>query len=214
MSNTAHNLVAVAGSVVVLAVSSPYTLITLALSVGILFYIGKRYTATSSQLRTLQMAAQAPVTEYLRAAFDGRCTIRAFGLHQTACRALVDAVHQAQKSAYLFRSLQAWLVLMLNLVGAGIAGTLAALVVGLKSRTHVGWAGVALVNTIALGRGLDLVMHWLTTLEVLMGAIQRIREFITTTPAEDDGRVFVDGLPADWPRSGHVVFEDVSCSRG
>lgn len=211
--NTIFALTGVLGSVAVLAVGSPYTLVSLAASVGILCYVGRRYAATSSQLRTLQIDAQGPMAEFLRAVFDGRCTIRAFGLQHTACRTLFNRLRQAQKPAYFFRSLQSWLMLMLDLISAGIAGTLAALLVGLKGQAHVRWAGVALVNTIALAQDLKLVMHWITTLEASMGVIQRIREFTAGTPSEDDGRRLSKNPPAeDWPRSGQVRFEEVSCS--
>lgn len=212
--NTIFALAGILGSVAVLAISSPYTLVSLAASACILCYVGKRYTATSSQLRTLQIAAQAPVVESLRAGFEGRCTIRAFGLQNTLGRTLVDRVHQAQKSAYLFRSLQSWLMLTLDLISAGIAVTLAALLVGLKSQAHVGWAGVALVNTISLAQDLKLMLHWISTLEVSMGVIQRIREFITGTPSEDNNRLSLDPPSEEWPRSGQVRFENVSCSYG
>lgn len=201
------------GSVIVMAISSPYTLISLAISIGLLWYIGRRYAATSSQLRTLQIAAQAPMVEFLRAGFDGRCTIRAFGFQRHVCLTLLDRLYQAQKSAYFFRSLQTWLTLMLDLIATGVAVTLAALLVGLKSRTTVGWAGVALVNTISLSFELKLVVHWMTTFEVAMGAIQRIREFITLTPSEDDGRP--DGKARnDWPWAGEINFQDVYCCHG
>jgi len=150
------------------------------------------------------------MTEFLRAGFDGRCTIRAFGFQEKACLTLLSRLHQAQKSAYLFRSLQAWLTLMLDLVATGVAVTLAALLVGLKSRTNVGWAGVALVNTIALSQELKLLIHWITTFEVAMGSIQRIREFITLTPSEDDGHP--DATPSpDWPQAGEVKFQNMTC---
>jgi ATP-binding cassette, subfamily C (CFTR/MRP), member 1 len=212
--NTVFALCVAVCSVIVLAISSPYTLVSLAVSVVLLWYIGSRYVATSSQLRTLQIAAAAPMIEFLRAGFDGRCTIRAFGFQHKASLTLLNRLHQAQKSAYLFQSLQTWLTLMLNLIATGVAVTLAALLVGLKSKTNVGWAGIALVNTIVLSQELKLLIHWITTFEVAMGAIQRIREFITLTPSEDDGRP--DGVEPkdDWPDAGEIKFENVACCYG
>ncbi|KAK0649750.1 hypothetical protein B0T16DRAFT_410658 [Cercophora newfieldiana] len=211
--NTVFALCFTICSIIVLAISSPYTLVSLCVSVILIWYIGSRYVATSSQLRTLQIAAAAPMVEFLRAGFDGRCTIRAFGFERQAALTLLDRLNHSQKSAYLFRSLQAWLTLLLDLIATGVAVTLASLLVGLKSKTNVGWAGVALVNTIVLSQELKLLIHWITTFEVAMGAIQRIREFITLTPSEDDGRP--DEKPNDdWPLAGEVKFENFTCCHG
>lgn len=103
---------------------------------------------------------------------------------------------------------------MLDLIATGVAVTLAALLVGLKSKTNVGWAGIALVNTIVLSQELKLLIHWITTFEVAMGAIQRIREFITLTPSEDDGRPDGAEPKDDWPDAGEIKFENVACCYG
>lgn len=205
-------LTSVLGAVAVLAVGSVYMLICLAASLCVLWPIQRRYITTSSQLRTLQIAAQAPVLALIRAGFEGRCTIRAFGLRRDVGRRLIGQVYQSQKPGYLFRSLQTWLLLVLDLLSAGVAGALAALLVGLRARVNVGWAGVALVNTIALGQDLKLLTHWLTTFETSLGVIRRIREFLDSTPREDGGR----STEPDqwWPSAGEVSIQNVSCSYG
>ncbi|KAF9872765.1 hypothetical protein CkaCkLH20_09628 [Colletotrichum karsti] len=208
--NSIWAVAAVLGSMGVLAAGSVYTLISLAISLVVLYFIQRRYLATSSQLRTLQIASQAPVIGTLRASCDGRATIRAFNLQDSACSTLVDQVYQASKSAYLFKSLQAWLFLVIGLLAGGVAGTLAALLVGLKSTVNVGWAGVALVNTITLGSDLKMLMNWLTLLEAQLGVVRRIREFIATTPTEGDGHAGrVEEPPQGWPRKGNVVLHGV-----
>lgn len=212
-------IAAVLASMGVLAAGSVYTLISLAVSLFVLYFIQRSYLATSSQLRTLQIASQAPVIGTLRASCDGRATIRAFNLQDSASSTLVNQVYQASKSAYLFRSLQSWLLLVIGLLGGGVAGTLAALLVGLKSKVNVGWAGVALVNTITLGSDLKMLMNWLTLLEAQLGVVRRIREFIATTPSENFRAVnaatpLVEELPGDWPSRGEVVLRDVSAAYG
>ncbi|KAF4854459.1 ABC transporter gloK [Colletotrichum siamense] len=217
--NSTWAIAAVLASMGVLAAGSVYTLISLAVSLFVLYFIQRSYLATSSQLRTLQIASQAPVIGTLRASCDGRATIRAFNLQDSASSTLVNQVYQASKSAYLFRSLQSWLFLVIGLLGGGVAGTLAALLVGLKSKVNVGWAGVALVNTITLGSDLKMLMNWLTLLEAQLGVVRRIREFIATTPSENLRSVnaatpLVEELPGDWPSGGEVILRDVSAAYG
>ncbi|KAF0320870.1 ABC multidrug transporter [Colletotrichum asianum] len=217
--NSTWAIAAVLASMGVLAAGSVYTLISLAVSLFVLCFIQRSYLATSSQLRTLQIASQAPVIGTLRASCEGRATIRAFNLQDSASSTLVNQVYQASKSAYLFRSLQSWLFLVIGLLGGGVAGTLAALLVGLKSKVNVGWAGVALVNTITLGSDLKMLMNWLTLLEAQLGVVRRIREFIATTPSENfrsanGAAAHVEELIGDWPSKGELVLRDVSAAYG
>ncbi|KAF4890167.1 ABC transporter atnG [Colletotrichum fructicola] len=217
--NSTWAIAAVLASMGVLAAGSVYTLISLAVSLFVLYFIQRSYLATTSQLRTLQIASQAPVIGTLRASCDGRATIRAFNLRDSASSTLVNQVYQASKSAYLFRSLQSWLFLVIGLLGGGVAGTLAALLVGLKSKVNVGWAGVALVNTITLGSDLKMLMNWLTLLEAQLGVVRRIREFIATTPSEnfravDGASPRIEELLDDWPSRGEVVLRNVSVAYG
>ncbi|KAF3805652.1 ABC transporter FUM19 [Colletotrichum gloeosporioides] len=217
--NSTWAIAAVLASMGVLAAGSVYTLISLAVSLFALYFIQRSYLSTSSQLRTLQIASQAPVIGTLRASCDGRATIRAFNLQDSASSTLVNQVYQASKSAYLFRSLQSWLFLVIGLLGGGVAGTLAALLVGLKSKVNVGWAGVALVNTITLGSDLKMLMNWLTLLEAQLGVVRRIREFIATTPSKNrrsanGAGAHVEQLIGDWPSKGEVVLRDVSAAYG
>uniref|UniRef100_L2FH01 ABC multidrug transporter n=1 Tax=Colletotrichum fructicola (strain Nara gc5) TaxID=1213859 RepID=L2FH01_COLFN len=217
--NSTWAIAAVLASMGVLAAGSVYTLISLAVSLFVLYFIQRSYLATTSQLRTLQIASQAPVIGTLRASCDGRATIRAFNLRDSASSTLVNQVYQASKSAYLFRSLQSWLFLVIGLLGGGVAGTLAALLVGLKSKVNVGWAGVALVNTITLGSDLKMLMNWLTLLEAQLGVVRRIREFVATTPSEnfravDGASPRIEELLDDWPSRGEVVLRNVSVAYG
>ena len=201
------------GSIGVLAAGSPYVLISLVLSLAALWLIRRRYLSTSIPLRTLQIEAQAPVVGFLRDGFQGRATVRAFGLQGTMTAAFSAEVLRAQKPAYLFRSLQTWLMLVLDLLSTVIAGSLAALVVGLKSHVSVAFAGVALVNTIVLSQDLTLLMHWWTTLESSLGVVHRVNEFASTTPKEDEGHGTETPPPA-WPLAGDITLQDVSASYG
>ncbi|KAH8881159.1 P-loop containing nucleoside triphosphate hydrolase protein, partial [Thozetella sp. PMI_491] len=211
--NTVFAAAAVLGSIGVFAAGSVYTLLSMAVALCVLWPVQRRYLASSSQLRILQVSAQALVLGTLGASYEGRCTIRAFGMEASIRQLLIERVNQAQKPGYLFRSLQVWLQLSLGLLNAAIAGTLAALVVGLRSQIYIGWAGLALVNTISAGNDLRLLVHWWTLFESSFGVVRRIREFVTNTPSEDADQAICH-VANNWPRTGNVVLENVSAVYG
>ncbi|KAK0623913.1 P-loop containing nucleoside triphosphate hydrolase protein [Immersiella caudata] len=212
--NSIYAVACVLVSVCTLAVGSPFTLITLTASAGMLWLIGRRYSATASQLRTLMVAARAPLTEGLQAAFDGRCTIRAFGLEESTNKALMELIQHSYHPNYLWSSLRCWLNCYTALITAVIAGTLVALLVGLQSQVNVGWSGVALINTVALAFNMQLLVYWLTTLEGNLGSAARTREFSAGTPHEDGEDQSKSPPDENWPTRGKIRFDNLCCRHG
>lgn len=102
-----------------------------------------------------------------------------------------NLVYQGQKPGYLFKSIQTWLLLTLELLNACIATILAATLVNLRSNgsvnaNKIGWAGVALVNTVSMGTDIMLLVNWWVRLEGSMGSYRRIMEYVGMAPMSVD----------------------------
>ena len=140
-------------------------------------------------------------------------TIRSFGwidIYTAKNRQLLD---ESQKPFYLLFCIQRWLVLVLDLVVAGLAVVLVGMAVALRSHVNAGFLGLALVNMMSLSHSLtNLVQYW-TMLETSLGAIARIKDFSEKTPAEVCPREILD-LDPYWPSQGALKFEHVSASYG
>lgn len=145
---------------------------------------------------------------------SGLITIRSYswtGTYAAKCIHLLDA---SQKPYYLLLCVQRWLVLVLDLVVAGLAVIIVGMAVGLRSRINPGFLGLALVNMMSLSHALtNLVQYW-TNLETSLGAIARIKDFAESTPAEGTPDESSGHLDPEWPRSGALRFEGVSASYG
>lgn len=144
---------------------------------------------------------------------NGLVTIRAFGWtesYATKNRKLLD---ESQKPFYLLLCVQRWLVLVLDLVVAGLAVLLMGMTVALRSSIDAGLLGIALVQMMSLSHALThLVQSW-TLLETSLGAIARIKDFSENTPSEslpDES----DAPDPEWPSQGVLSFEGVSASYG
>ncbi|KAI1248908.1 hypothetical protein MGN70_010111 [Eutypa lata] len=200
--------------VVALAVTAVgYFAALLPLVIGVLYLIQRFYLRTSRQLRLLELEANAPLYSHFIESLNGLVTIRAFGWtesYATKNRKLLD---ESQKPFYLLLCVQRWLVLVLDLVVAGLAVLLMGMTVALRSSIDAGLLGIALVQMMSLSHALThLVQSW-TLLETSLGAIARIKDFSENTPSEslpDES----DAPDPEWPSQGVLSFEGVSASYG
>ncbi|ROW02989.1 hypothetical protein VMCG_05737 [Cytospora schulzeri] len=161
----------------------------------------------------IALEANAPLYSQFIESLAGLITIRSFGwtgAYTAENRRLLDG---SQKPYYLLLCIQRWLVLVLDLVVAGLALVLIGMAVALRSHMNPGFLGLALVNMMNLSHSLtNLVQYW-TNLETTLGAIARIKDFSENTPAEwsPDGDLDLDD---NWPSRGNLRFEHVSASYG
>ena len=126
---------------------------------------------------------------------------------------LSERVYSGLGPGYLFSSVQRWMLLALNLANASVLTILAALLVGLRGRGNIGWAGLALLNAVALSQDTMLLMIWWTSFENHMASMERILEYTTATAIE---KVESTETPIDetWPMTGRIHFQHLSLSYG
>ncbi|KAI1115542.1 P-loop containing nucleoside triphosphate hydrolase protein [Nemania sp. NC0429] len=179
--------------------------------VFVLYLIQRFYLRTSRQLRLLELETSAPLFSHFIESLGGLVTIRAFGWTEGYTNKTSRLLDQSQKPFYLLLCIQRWLVLVLDLVVAGLAVLLVGLAVALRSRVNPGLLGIALVQLTTLSHALTALVQFWTLLETSLGAIARIKDFSETTPKEDAPDESSEP-PANWPNRGSLAFESVSAS--
>lgn len=179
--------------------------------VFVLYLIQRFYLRTSRQLRLLELETSAPLFSHFIESLSGLVTIRAFGWTQEYTNKTSRLLDQSQKPFYLLLCIQRWLVLVLDLVVAGLAVLLVGLAVALRSRINPGLLGIALVQLTSLSHALTALVQFWTLLETSLGAIARIKDFSETTPREATAGESSEP-PSNWPSHGALAFESVSAS--
>jgi ATP-binding cassette subfamily C (CFTR/MRP) protein 1 len=160
-----------------------------------------------------RLEASAPLLSHFIETLSGLVTIRSFGWTQAYTARNRHLLDNSQKPYYLLLCIQRWLVLVLDLVVAGLAVVLMGMSVALRSKLNAGFVGLALVNMMSLSHSLtNLVQYW-TLLETSLGAIARIKDFSENTPAEKSPGEIASPDP-EWPSHGALAFEGVSASYG
>ncbi|KAI1841484.1 hypothetical protein JX266_012324 [Neoarthrinium moseri] len=181
---------------------------------GLLYLIQNFYLRTSRQLRLLEIEASAPVFTHFIDSLAGLDIIRSYAWTEVYISKNVRLVDSSLKPYYLLLCIQRWLVLVLDLVVAGLAVVLVGMAVSLRSSISPGFLGLALVNMMGLSHSLTkLVQHW-TNLETSLGAIARIKNFSETTPEEASPGETSNTLSSEWPHTGALIVEGLSACYG
>lgn len=196
----------------------------------VLYFIQNFYLRTSRQLRLLEyvhvqtlialitnrdvrLEANAPLYSHFIESLAGLITIRSFGWADNYIKKNCQLINESQKPYYLLFCIQRWLILVLDLVVAGLALVLVGMAVGLRSRINPGFLGLALVSMMDLSHSLTNLVQFWTSLETSLGAIARIKDFSENTPVEETLNEHLN-LDANWPSRGDLSFESVSASYG
>lgn len=202
---TSNNFVQCVVSAAFICVGAKYMAPLIPLSVFVIYCIQKFYLRTSRQLRHLDLECKSPLYTQFTETLNGLITIRAFGLQHSFQEEHQQLLQTSQRPYYFLFVIQRWLILVLDLLVAGIAVLLVILSVFIP---NIGPIGVSLISLITFSQQLAELINFWTSMETSIGAVTRIRSF-EKAPTEELPRE-ERSPPLTWPSEGHVVFQDAS----
>jgi ATP-binding cassette subfamily C (CFTR/MRP) protein 1 len=205
---------------IILLVFAKYLGVALPVVVAIVYVTQNFYLRTSRQIRLLDIEAKAPLYNHFIETVAGSSTIRAMGTvwqdaFQQEAYARIDF---SQRPFYLLLCIQQCLALVLDLTVAMLAVLVVAIMVTWRDSFREGDVGVALSMLITFSSTLMSVVKFWTLMEMSVGAVARVRDFVAETDSEEPGVHGANGQdasrpslppPADWPRAGAINFEGV-----
>lgn len=182
-----------------------------------LWMLQKFYLRTSRQMRLLDLEAKSPLFSQFIESLSGLVTIRAFGWASAFEDQNLALLDESQRPFYLLFCIQRWLELALDLSVAILGAILMVLVVKLRNEVGTGYVGLAILNVITVSQSLSQILRNWAELETSMGAIARIRDFVTHTdsenkPGENEGLQAMDLDLSSWPSRGAIEFQNVYAS--
>ncbi|CEI66013.1 unnamed protein product [Fusarium venenatum] len=194
----------------------------LPLSFLALYLIQKYYLRTSRQMRLLDLEAKTPLYTQFTEITAGLSTVRTFGWTGELLDESFKLLNTSQKPFYLMFCIQRWLELVLDLFVAGMAMLLVTIALRIPGTTSEGAIGLSMVNLLGLNLTLTTVIDQWTTLETSLGAIARLKAFISSTPNENKdsekempynwpaGKIEIEGITASYSDQTQPVIHDVS----
>jgi ATP-binding cassette subfamily C (CFTR/MRP) protein 1 len=191
--------------------TAQYFLATFPLMLLVLYFLQKFYLRTSRQIRLLDIEAKAPLYSHFQETLSGLATVRAFGWTRAFVDKHIELLDQSQRPFYLLYCIQRWLQVVLDLMVAALATILMMIVVGTRHEINPSLVGLGMLNVMTFNNNLTgLIKDW-TQLEISIGAIARIRDFVRDTECEVKPREDVE--PAEnWPQSGALQIQSFSAS--
>jgi ATP-binding cassette subfamily C (CFTR/MRP) protein 1 len=118
-------------------------------------------------------------------------------------------LNQSQKPVYMLFCIQQWLTLVLDLVVGGIAVILIAIIVTWKDSFSAVQVGVALNLLLSFNSSIAQAIKMWTMMEMSIGAVTRVQQFVRDTPVEEQDSNLAHPLPGQWPSHGAIQFYDI-----
>lgn len=198
---------------ILIAVSSKYMAIVLPFLVLLFYAIQHFYLRTSRQMRLLDIEYKAPLYSQLIETLNGLPTIRAFQWEDKAEKENWSILDDSQRPSYLLYCLQRWLTFAVDMIIALMALILVVMTTTLREQIGPGYMGIALSNILAFSATMKATITSWVSLEVSLGAVARIKNFISEVAPEDDSQEQVpETLGRDWPMEGAIELQNVSAS--
>ncbi|CAG8898199.1 unnamed protein product [Penicillium egyptiacum] len=192
-------------SLVILCVVGKYITIALPFVLLAIWVLQHGYLRTSRQVRLLDIEAKALLFSHFQETVSGLSVIQSLQwqpqFHQQ-CLAKLDVT---QKPFYMLFCIRQGLKLALDLLVMLLAVILVVVVTALKDRFSAGEIGVALNLIISISQNLNTAVESWTEMEISLGAVARVQEFMNDTPAEAS-----EGIEAGWLTRAEIRFENVN----
>ncbi|KAI3559180.1 ABC transporter [Colletotrichum abscissum] len=196
---------------VLIVIGAKYLAAVIPFALLALYCLQAFYLRTSRQMRFLDLQAQAPLLTKLIETIDGLSTIRAFGWQTVFRETSLELLDESQRPYYLMFCIQRWLTLVLDILVGAIAVLLVSMAMMIPDATSTGAIAIALYNVLNFNQSLaTLITSW-TELETSLGAISRLRTFVSRTPIEPTAEV-LDKIPRQWPAQGQVELQNITVS--
>ncbi|KAF4764292.1 hypothetical protein HAV15_000662 [Penicillium sp. str.  len=192
-------------SLVILCVVGKYITIALPFVLVAISVLQHGYLRTSRQVHLLDIEAKELLFSHFQETVNGLSVIQSLGwqsqLHQQ-CIAKLDVT---QKPFYMLYCIRQGLKLALDVLVMLLAVILVAVVTALKDRFSAGEIGVALDLIISISQNLNTAIEAWTEMEISLGAVARVQEFMKETPAEASA-----GIEEGWLTRADIRFDNVS----
>lgn len=195
-----------------ISISSKYMAAVLPFLIVVFYPIQHVYLRTSRQMRLLDIEYKAPLFSQLIGTLDGLATIRAFQWQDELAKKNIRRLDESQRPSYLLYCLQRWLTFTIDMTIAVIAVVVIVLTTTLREQIGPGNMGIALSNILAFSGTLQTTVTSWVMMEIALGAVARVHNFIADTKPEDDFEEYDDIKSQTWPSKGAIELQGVTAS--
>ncbi|GAC94350.1 ABC transporter [Pseudozyma hubeiensis SY62] len=205
-------VVQVVGSIVLIAILTPYFLIPVAVILVLYFWIAAYYRSTARELRRIDAGLRSNMHEHFSESLHGLVTIRAFGHVDAFVAENCRRIDKQNRAYWLAQTCQRWLSVRLDFLGSLLILSVAVLVVASRFDISPGETGVALSYILTAQSIFGWMIRHAAELENNMSAVERVLHYANEIEQEKPYHVaHVDDklVEGDWPERGEIRFDGV-----
>ncbi|EGZ18266.1 multidrug resistance protein ABC superfamily [Phytophthora sojae] len=196
---------------IVCAAADPYVLI-LYIPVGYAFMFAIRiYQSSARELKRLDSTSRSPFLNLVSETISGIETVRSYKMVEQFSAHCEELLNNNAKFFLLFQSSSRWFAMRTDWLVSVIIAAVAILAIATKSSLGAAVAGLGLTYASQLTSSFQRMTTLTTQVENIMTCFERIAHYASL---DEEGYTRVasnkDSLAAEWPRTGAVVFENVS----
>ncbi|KAG0093570.1 Multidrug resistance-associated protein 1 [Podila epicladia] len=201
-------LVAIAGTLVVISVSTPLFLLAVPPLVLAYSAIQSYFIQSSQALKRFMSVSKSPLYQHFGETLAGVSTIRAMHVTPRFVSMHNQRADCAAETALAFGIANRWLKIRIEFLGSLIV--LAAALLAVHSRGNLGAGAVGLSLTYAMAITVDIayLVRSFSELQHQLISVERIEEYATLR--QEAPAVTGVSVPSGWPAQGKVVFRNYS----
>ncbi|KAJ3078177.1 ATP-binding cassette sub- C member 8, partial [Rhizoclosmatium hyalinum] len=194
---------------VILAINTP-VLLAFFIPLGVLYLVVLWYfPRTFRQLKRLEATQRSPLYSHISEMFAGVSTIVSSGGEAYWVTKMKSLLEESNQPLFFKFGAEVWILLRLELISALLVFVLAALT-SKQSLFSVENLGVALLNANSLTVIMNLILQNCIAMETEMVCVERLLEYSHRLLKEDALTLESDPSDDEWPKTGTIVFRDVS----
>nr|XP_046230695.1 multidrug resistance-associated protein 1-like isoform X2 [Scatophagus argus] len=192
---------------IILLLATPLTGLVLLPLICVYILIQSFYVASSCQLRRLEAVSRSPIYSHFNETVQGASVIRAFSEQRRFVLQADSRIDNNQKAYFPRFVATRWLAVNLEFLGNLLV--LAAAILSVRGRNELspGIVGLAVSHSLQVTGILSWIVRSWTDVENNIVSVERVKEY-DNTPKEAAWTLQGSSVPAAWPTTGNVEFED------
>ncbi|KAE9001696.1 ABC transporter C family member 3, partial [Phytophthora fragariae] len=175
------------------------------------WFAAKVYQSSARELKRLDGVTRSPFLNLMSETISGIETVRAFKMVDAFAARSETLLNDNMKNYFLLQTAARWFDMRTDWFVSLIIGVVALLAVATKSSVGAAVAGLSLTYASQLSSSFQRMTTLSTRVESCMTCFERIAHYRSL---DEEGYTRTasnkDSLSVDWPRTGAVVFENVS----
>ncbi|KAF9581949.1 hypothetical protein BGW38_000856, partial [Lunasporangiospora selenospora] len=200
--------IAVLGSLVVIAVTTPIFLSVVPVIMVIYYFVQAYYIVSSRAFKRIQAVTRSPMYQHFSETLSGVSTIRAMQLNERFIEANAAKSDLTANARFVWSVGNRWMVIRLEALGSVIVLAAALFAVLNRKSLSPSLVGMSLSYALNVTQDITWFVRCYCELQNELVCVERVKEYSEETqeaPNETDIK-----LPENWPSQGWIEFKNYS----